>query len=310
MSSSLCSVQVVAPGIWSPTGSLVDMTDTTMSAVAQLKVYLPDPVRRIDLHDFMMQEIDILINQVRDLRMDIAFHHEQYAKRVTDYETAADRLLHLLVVGAFHSDTARYDQLWARCVDRIAARPRQDSGTTVLLDMQQYPTLLALYAIGLGAAASDRMGSIAQVLGSVTIREGSTGSLVGITKVVLGTLHSEAMKQAFPALERRKTPVSDRLLEVLRPMVSGFVPSDERLEEIFDEVEYLMGITYAAQAGRGWGPLGRAVWRNGWDDRLPGEWIDRHTDVLIEAGLFIDTDHLMKVREGYDDSLKSSPLRF
>ena len=286
------------------------MSDETSSAIAELKKYLPDPVRRIELHDFMINEVRTMIDRVQDLRVSIATGAEVYAEQVTAYETASEQLLSLLVVGAFHSNSIEHDRLWARCVDYLASRMMESNGTTFLLDLQQYPTFLALHALGLGAVAAERIESIAHVLGSVRVRNSNWSAPVGVSVGARGALNSEALKQAFPQLARHKTPISDHVLEYLRPLAADFVPSDDRLNDMFDEVEYLLGIVYAAHKGEGWGPLGRAVWRAARSNQPPGEFVDRNVELLINFGLFDNSHHLAETKKSYDEALRTNPFRY
>ena len=131
--------------------------DERVRAVEQMKAYLPDPVRRIELYDLMMSEVEKVIESIKDMPIDDLTGYEHYRERVVAYERAASQLVDMLVVGVFHSRTAEHDWLWVRCLDRLATREIRLSGNTLLLSMQQYPTLLALYAVGLGAAAADRI---------------------------------------------------------------------------------------------------------------------------------------------------------
>ena len=286
------------------------MSDETAAAIAELKTYLPDPVRRIELYDFMMKEVQHAIEPVRNLPVDSMSSYEAYAEQITAYESASARLLALLVVGAFHSNTREHDRLWVSCVERLASRQMQTGGGSLLVDLQQYPTLLALYAMGLGAVAGDRSDSLARVLGSVTVRDHNRPYRGGIANSAWGALNAQAVKHAFSHLERHKTPISDHLLELLRPLVAAFVPSDEEYQEFFDEFEYLIGLVHAAGEGQGWGPLGRAVWRWAARDDRPGYFVDRHTRQLIGAGVFKSEEHLTKARQAYDGALAASPLRF
>lgn len=289
------------------------MSDETTVAIAELKTYLPDPVRRIELYDFMMGEVSDAISSFRDLPMVFSSkgsEYEEYAQRVTTYEKGMNRLLNLLVVGTFHSITSEHDRLWVRCLDRLASRKIEDSGATVLIEMQHYPTLLGLFAIGLGSIAADRFDSIALVMSSVSMYDTTWSSRVGVSIGTVGSLHADAMKRAFPDLARHKTPISDHILGVLRKTATDFTPSDARLEDYFDELEYLLGIVYAAQQGSGWGPVGRAAWRWARHGRPPGELVDRHADVLIRTGLFKDSKDLADAQQSYGEYLRASPLRY
>ena len=89
-----------------------------------------------------------------------------------------------------------------------------------------------------------------------------------------------------------------------------FVPSKERLEDLFDEVEFLLGIVYAAQEGYGWGPVGRAAWRRARRDTSPSELVTRHANVLLTAGLFNNKAHFEEVQKAYIEQLRQSPIRY
>ena len=107
----------------------------------------------------MVGETNAAIGRIEDLPMDGNFKEPDYAQRMADYEHATAGLLKLLATGAFFSDRIEHDQLWVHCVERLASRALERGGKTLWLAMQQYPTLLALYAIGFGAAAADRIGT-------------------------------------------------------------------------------------------------------------------------------------------------------
>lgn len=284
--------------------------DEKVRAVEQLKAYMPDPVRRIELYDLMMSEVEKVIESIKDMPIDDLTGYEGYRERVIAYEKAASQLLDMLVVGVFHSRTAEHDWLWVRCLDRLATREIRLSGNTLLLSMQQYPTLLALYAVGLGAAAADRIDSFAQVIESVEMQDPLHLYLGTASIANAAALNDDAMKKSFSDLDRRKTPVSDHLLEVLRSRVSPLVLNYEKYQDLFDEIEYLLGLFYAARKGGGWGPLGRAVWRCRDRDDFPGKMVARHYQVLIKAGIFDSQEHLADVKQSYDRHMNSSPLRY
>ena len=283
--------------------------EDTALAVAQLKRYLPDPIHRIKLHDLVVGETNAAIGRIEALPMDGNFKESDYAQRMADYEHATAGLLKLLATGAFFSDRIEHDQLWIRCVERLASRALERGGKTLWLAMQQYPTLLALYAIGFGAAAADRIESIARVLGTIKVQEDSGSLPVGAAVSSGEVLSRDIVKRAIDELKDRKTPISDHLLDVLRPAVSDLVPDEDQLQDFFDEVEYLAGLACAVHYD-GAGPLGRAVWRSWRRDRSPGTLVVRHAKALVESGLFDDQDQLAATRDAYDKSLKSSQFRF
>ena len=277
----------------------------TAVAVAQLKRYLPDPVHRIRLHDLVMSEAEAVIEQVQGLPTSGGFTPEGYVERMQLYERAMSTLMPLLANGAFFSDRAEHDRLWVRCTELLATRTQEQAGTVVLVGMQQYPTLLALYSLALGALAADRIDSITRVLTDITVQEGSEPVPVAVAAASWHVLSRGTVKRSLDGLERRTTPVSDHLWDLMGSMVSGIVVDRQRLEDLFDEVEYLLGIAYVAhRPGRG--PVGRASWRTAHSSRRPGSLTKRHAQALVAAGLFDSDEHLTQALQTYDEDLRSS----
>ena len=298
-------------------GSLADMVDAlagaadqrpqdTAFAVAQLKKYLPDPVHRIKLHDLLVAETNDAIDQFRNLSLEGAVSSQQYAERMKIYEDTTARLLKLLATGVFFSDCDEHDRLWSRCVEQLATRTMSQSGLIALNRMQQYPTLLALYAIALGAVAANRLEPVAIALGSIKVQESGRQLPIVASANSWDTLDGDIVKESFAELERRRTPVSDHLLDVLRPAVTEIIRDKERLEDFFDEAEYLMGLSYASLCGRGRGPVGRASWRKWQTEQYPGSVVDRHKELLIREGALEDNGQLSEVRDTYDNLIRSS----
>ena len=287
-------------------GAIEQQPLETAVAVAQLKMYLPDPVHRIKLHDLVLGECRNVVGRVEDIPIEETFTSELYAAQMRTYETVMARLLRLLIVGAFFSDRSDHDDLWRGCVELLASRRTEKSGLVVFLGLQQYPTLLALYGIGVGAVASERLESVAQVLGRIKVRAGSQSTPVAAAVSSDSVLDHNGIKKAIPSLARRKTPISDHLLNIMRTVAPDIFLEDERLEDIFDEVEYLLGLAHFAV--NGYGPIGRTAWRHRLRGRLPGDLIGRHHEALIGTGLFTDLQQLTETRETYDETLRSARL--
>ena len=274
----------------------------TALAVAQLKMYLPDPVHRIRLHELVIGETDAAIEQFRDLPMDKRLEPTDYAERMACYEQAMHGLLKLLAVGAFFSGDEEHDRLWVRCIERLVARDQVRAAVSAFsVSMQQYPTLLALYALAIGSIAANRIDPIAHALGGIMTREDrQPPRTVAVAVSTWEVLDSQAVKGALSHLQRRMTPVSDHLLDLLRPVMSDIVPEEDRQEELFDEVEYLMGIAFAAQFSEGRSPPTRAVLRYYGTDRFAGTSIRCHGHVLIAAGVFEGQEHLTRTCDAYE----------
>jgi len=285
----------------------------TAVAVAQLKMYLPDPVHRIRLYDLVIGEADAAMEHVSSLSMSEHLGVHEYAERMADYEQAVFGLLRLLATGAFFSDNEEHDRLWVRCIERLANRGLVTAGGEPSIRMQQYPTLLALYALGIGSVAANRIDPIAQALGGITMREDRRPRRTVAEAVsTWGVLDRQAVNRALFEPERRMTPISDHLLDVMRPAIRDIVREADLQDDLFDEVEYLVGIAYAAHSSSGRSPPTRAVWRYHMNDAFAGSAVRRHSHVLVDAGVFEGAEHFTRTCDAYEEFQRQldSSLRY
>ncbi|MXW42268.1 MAG: hypothetical protein F4138_03355 [Acidimicrobiia bacterium] len=88
--------------------------------------------------------------------------------------------------------------------------------------------------------------------------------------------------------------------------MTEIIRNEERLEDIFDEAEYLMGLSYASLYGQGRGPVGRASWRKWQTEQYPGSVVDRNEELLITEGALKGNGQLSEIREAYDESMRTS----
>lgn len=276
----------------------------TAAAVARLKRYLPDPVYRIRLVDLVTAETEQLISRVADLPVAVGDVAAIYEDRVRTYEEATARLATLLAVGARFSEDERHDLLWADTVKRLANRPLADSGSMQLINMRRYPTLLAMYAVALGSATADRVEPIARMLSTSTAEIQNHQMAISFTVNTETVFNRHVFKQHVEGFEQTKMPVSQRLFRVLQPVASALMLDDERYAAIFDEVEYLFGVTYGLDTAEGTGPMGRSIERGGLMEQPSDRLATRHRDLLIRHGIFNGTEHFDSCCAAYNESYR------
>ncbi|MDE0136682.1 MAG: SIR2 family protein [Acidimicrobiaceae bacterium] len=276
----------------------------TAVAVARLKRHLPDPTQRIRAHDLVIAATDAVIDQISDLPMPRRADATSYRDRIELYEQAAAGLMKLLATGAFFSDCTDYDNLWVRSIERLAIRPRHRFGDEGLIDMQRYPTLLAVYALGVGAFAADRINPIARALSEIKVREPSHLEPLAVAASQSNVLGNSSVIDVLCQEPRyRNNPVSERLLSVLRPVMSEIAPHPDQQDDLFDQVAYLMAIAHAKHEARR-AHLPRVYSGVAMTDFSPKAAVERHTQVLVESGLFSDHGHLTETGDAYRERLR------
>lgn len=247
---------------------LTDPPLTTAMAVARLKRYLPDPVRRIDLHDLVMDATADVVQGVSNQALSMPGDKGTSLQEVLDGHKERSRLLRtLLVEGVRHDQGGDHDRLWMdvfqRLIDVGSAR-RLGVLTQEHLDKARlYPALLV--QAGLGTAATYRR---------------RDGLVINLTTRVIGTL-DHGVRLRLPAAQivhpwrvldaddvnllprwgggRWTYPISRLLKQDTRDVFHDLIPDDEQYAETFHGYEYRMSLVHAVTAEGSeylYGPMG------------------------------------------------------
>ena len=282
-------------------------------AVAECKRLIPDPRHRIRLHDLVLGEIRRGTAEAVDASGPFQgdFDLAEYMNRIGAVERSIEVPLGLLVALAFHADEDRHDDLLVKALEILAAGKRDSGGQVAYLNLQLYPALLAVYAVGLGALAAGRPRPLARALVEVEVPTQLSGDpmplIYGLT-TDQPTLDWAALK-ATEEFSQRWTPVSDLLHVRLRPLTTPYVSDEDRFDTLFDDLEYLIGVVCFDQTD--WGPIGRFLWRR---RRHPGP--GQGDAIVTSAGLELvaagafrgDPDRLQRAHEGYEKLLSETHL--
>jgi hypothetical protein len=250
-------------------------------AVASLKRYLVEDRYRIELHDLMMGEVERLranLSEEHFPLQGVAPNGNELEVRLKRYEAASEILISLMVTWCFWGKEDQ-EELWAKCLERIANPPRHRPGYTAWIQLRLYPALLLLYAAGIAAIEAQRYSTLAVLLKEANIRDDDENR-----PLVLG-LHAWAVMdkqfaQQLPGMERRYTPVSDHLCDVLREPLREILPEDDAYEDTFDRFEYLLALVYTDLREKQNLPLGAPIGRFGWRNR---DFAKRHIATLVES---------------------------
>jgi hypothetical protein len=288
---------------------------SALLAIETLKRYLPERADHIRLHDLVMGEVESLHSLIATGKLQPQQGDEpaDFARRVASNEAAAATVMGLLATGTFWGDD-KQPSLWVKAIERLANPPDADSGVGFWPSLKRYPALLALYAAGLGAVAADRRSLLGTLLLTPRVR------VYAETMRAVQVLHGgetqdgivpHAYAKRLPGLERRKTPLSDRLFETLRDPLRQLVPDDREYEDLFDRFEYLLALAYVGMRLKAgpqiWGPAGRFAWRAERTDFALFKQIENEAKIphghawLLEDGMFdASLTRFLEVKSKFD----------
>jgi hypothetical protein len=251
---------------------------TTEMAVARLKRNLPDPLRRIDVHDLLMDTTEVVVeaiaNQPLEGRVDGEAMQQLWAQHV---EIAAP-LAKLLSTGVWHDTDGVHDRLWMDVLQRLvdAGTSRLHTWTPGREYARLWPALIASTVMGLAAVKRDRERLIIRMSTEI---EGLSASGSDIALPAAKILHPEMLlrEETVNSMPRSESayyfPASHLLRSDLRPLMHDLIPLETRYTEAFNGYEYRLSLIHD-NLPDSWGPFrGEYVLRNAWswngDDRIP-----------------------------------------
>ncbi len=235
---------------------------STALVIEELKRYLPDPVQRIRL-------ADLVTTQARQTADAVGIENfptpsgmvdrTQFEERLCLYELRTDRLIAMLATGVYFGDPDLHDELWQRSVLLVDSRTKGNAGSIAWIGLQEYPTMLAVFAIGLAGVVR---GDVSALLRILLIR---AGIAMNPERILDRASPPRAMGSGVqliahtPEGQRRFTPASDHVQQALREPLHFLFMSDDEYDQVFDTLEFLVAAMTASLCG--WNYLGSFWWR-------------------------------------------------
>ena len=240
---------------------------TPRLAVATLKRHLEKSEHRIRVHDLVTDEVRRVLTELRasDLSAHAPWSPEEFKRRIECYEIFTAVLRHLAVTGARWND-GRYDNLWAEVIVALAKGQGDGSGLDVYLDLQLYPAVLIFYCLGLGAMRSGDYSLLRTIVANTNIPKQHTQKEAH--EVLPASIAVDInVARTLPGLERRRTPLSDHLVDLLFQEHPELALDREAFENLFDRFEIMVAMIHIDRTaddltGQHFAPVGRFSWRN------------------------------------------------
>jgi hypothetical protein len=259
---------------------------STAVAVATLKRYLPIDAQRIRLNDLVTAEVEHFWELAGTLIPMAAPEEALRKKTILAIDQLGERVLHFLGLGAYWGGETQ-PALWLNAVTRLSRLKVQSGGSySIWTSYRDYPMVLAFYAVGLGAVARRNYELLMSLLLDTTLYVGEH-----YPAQKAGERLNEAIKQQHMMVvwdTEVTMPLSRHLERVLRPVFASVLPDDSKYEEVFDELEYLMALTFygewQAKPGSYHADFYRGLYlvRYGWSRR--NTYIEQVRDRLTASG--------------------------
>jgi len=250
---------------------------STELLVATAKQYLARPEHRVRLNDLLDDEHGRLVERLADPSFSVQaqWSVEEFRRRVARYEVSTESLGRVFGAMGRWGDGADLP-LASEIVNDLAQQPSA-GGSTVWIEMRTYPAVLLLYAYGLGLLKGGRHEALFKWF-SQRIATSSRDSAPIVRTLLLGAWAGGEQQfwQKLEGLERRKTPLSDHLHDVLSGWAKDYLLTAREFTRLLETFEVLGALAFitlgstkddltAAHSASGqrdfiWSPIGRAAW--------------------------------------------------
>jgi len=215
-------------------------------AVAQLKRYLEGPEHLIRVTDLVESETERVYAGLFGDRFPVQgvpLSSAERARRLEAYESLLEKLRDLMICLA-RWGKEEHRHILQKAFRRIATPSLAPAGFTAWINLRLYPALVLLYGTGVSAIAAEQFGKLAALLMLPLRSKRDEAPLETARMVIPLKVAQPDFVQRLPGMDRRYTPLSDHLWEVLRAPLRAQIPDDRDYEDAFDWFEYLLALAW------------------------------------------------------------------
>ena len=273
--------------------------------VSSAKRYMAKAEHRIQLDELFAQEPDRLLDHLGDDTFSAQgqWSQESFRTRVRQYESVTEPLARMAGVLGRWGDGRDFDVVLDVLRSLYHHAGKVDGGLTNWLNLRSYPAVLIFTAYGIGLTKAAQWDMLHKLFSSTLASEHREPQRIVTTLFIWSWAGGEQqLWQQLDGMDRRKTPLSDHLLEVMTEWRKSFIGADPNFELLYERFE-LMGslaafqendeaqLEISAQATTArndvlaWMPVGRAGWHSTGARKLLQELENEsHILELLKAG--------------------------
>lgn len=244
-----------------------------LSLLDQVKEYLSDHRRRIQLNDLVMRELRAGQQRLGEESFSVQggnISGAEFAARLLNYESAMGDLLGISILLGRWAE-ANQQNVVRQIVNVLAGQIESKGGSTLFLALRSFPMLLSMYAGGIAAIEGENYQSLKTLLATPVRSErrgGTTTVVQATTQAMLEVARTNAFK-LLPGHERHFAPQGEYLFKRMQPILEDILFLGSRYENLFDRFEVFYALANADYDNGYWGHPGRFAWkyrRDGSDD--------------------------------------------
>ena len=226
-----------------------------------MKELLADPKNRIKLDDFVSENIKKFL-VATDLRQfpaeGLTPNSEEFLERMKRYEEAVRELQQIVILLVKWSESEQI-LLLEKVFARLGEVDKSSGGYTLWINFRWYPLQILMYSAGIAALSGNKFNALRVSLTMpVPFKNGRHALIVPVSASLSDV--SDAWKWV-PGHEQEYTPRSEHLYELLQAPLEELLFLGASYENLFDEFEIYLALTFSEATGREWAPIGRFGWK-------------------------------------------------
>lgn len=271
--------------------------------VSSAKRFLSKPEFRIQLEELIAEETARLLERLEAPEFEAQgdWNAEAFNTRVARYEAATEALARVAGVLGRWGDGRELPLVTDIIRALYSHAEKVGSGLTVYLNIRSYPAVLIFTAYGIGLTRAERWATLRAFLTAQVHREYKEAKRAVDLLYLFGWKGGDNdLWKRLNGLDRRKTPLSDHLLDLFADWAKSFISVAPDFELLFERFEVLASLAHFEtndkaevrqvlsgdpQNGWTWMPIGREAWHEKNRDILLGELQrDPLKSAVLEAG--------------------------
>ena len=218
-------------------------------AVASVKQYLSESPPRIRLEDLVNSTVGqiVEITSGEDFDMGSPMTGQTVVDRVTAYEAACSTLLAMAPIGGRWAEK-EHVLVWEQALQRLGSRDVVEFNKSLNLgwiELQQYPTVLLLYALGIGAVQAGRFQFLERMLATELSPRRQQEAFAARELAPWLSHHfywGDSMRQHLGH-------PNERIHNTLRPYAERIALDGDQYALVFNRLEILTGLNIAYHEG-------------------------------------------------------------
>lgn len=222
------------------------------SAVISLKRFISERKYRIQLSDIINNTVEPIVGIIsKDAFIKPSSPYltsESVTTCLRSYEATCATLLAMASVGGYWAEKEHYP-VWEGVLRRLSSEI-SNHHTSLWSKLQHYPSMLVLYALGLGAAEANRL-HLLRCLFSTTIRREYQKDVRAVEILPpycwlrsYSTSNQANVMNMLEGMSGRRFPLNDWIHQALWSHAKRIIPNKNRYTLVFDKLEILMALSY------------------------------------------------------------------